>query len=65
MKRKNALIGLAVYHGGKLLVKRLTRKGGLSMASKKKLGIFAGLGAALGALMFWRRRKKQREFFQS
>ena len=36
------------------------------MASKKKIGIIAGVGAALGALMFWRRRgRKQEEFFQS
>ncbi len=35
------------------------------MASKKKVGLIAGITAALGALMFWRRKKKQQEFFQT
>lgn len=66
MNQKDALIGLAVYKVGKILLTQINRKGGLSMASKKKLGIIAGIGAALGALMFWRRRsKKQQEFFQT
>jgi hypothetical protein len=65
MNRKEALIGLAVYKGGRILLKQLNGKGGLSMASKKKIGILAGIGAAVGALMFWRKKKKQQEFFQS
>jgi hypothetical protein len=35
------------------------------VASKKRSGIIAAIGAALGALMFWRKRKKQQEFFQT
>jgi LPXTG-motif cell wall-anchored protein len=35
------------------------------VTSKKRIGILAAIGAALGALMFWRRKKKQQEFFQT
>ncbi len=67
VNRRDALIGLAVYKGGKVLLKRMSKsKGGALMASKKRIGIVAAVGAALGALMFWRRKKRQQqEFFQS
>ncbi len=66
MNRRQALIGYVALRVGLYVFKRMMRtKGGL-MASKKKVGVIAGIGAALGALMFWRRRKaKQQEFFEA
>ena len=66
MNRRQALIGYVALRVGLYVFRRMTRtKGGL-MASKKKVGVIAGIGAALGALMFWRRRKaKQQEFFEA
>jgi len=65
MNRWQALLGYLTFRIGLYLFRRMTRKGG-QMASKKKVGIIAGIGAALGALMFWRRRKaKQNEFFEA
>ncbi len=65
MDRRQALIGYVALRVGLFLFKRMMGKGG-SMANKKKVGIVAGVGAAVGALMFWRRRKsKQQEFFEA
>jgi hypothetical protein len=57
---REAIIGLIVYRIVRRLVLRsLSGKKGVSrMASGKKLGIVAAIAAALGALMFWRKKKK-------
>ena len=66
MNRRQALIGYVVLRVGLYLFKKMATTKGGPMASKKKVGIIAGIGAALGALMFWRRRKaRQQEFFEA
>lgn len=59
IKTREAIIGLIVYRIVRLMIRRsLSRKGVGRMASGKKLGIVAAIAAALGALMFWRKKKK-------
>ncbi len=66
MTRGQALIGYVVFRIGWYLFRRMRKQKGGFMASKKSVGIIAGIGAALGALMFWRRRKaKDQEFFET
>jgi uncharacterized protein (TIGR03382 family) len=66
MTRWQALIGYAAFRIGLYLLRRMTKGKGGRMASKKSVGIIAAIGAALGALMFWRRRKaKDQEFFET
>jgi uncharacterized protein (TIGR03382 family) len=66
VSRWKVLIGYATFRIAWYLVKRLTKRKGGRMASKKSVGIIAAVGAALGALMFWRRRKaKNEEFFET
>ena len=55
---REAIIGLIVYRLGKYAFKRSMTKGGV-MAAGKKVGIIAAIGAAIGALFFWRKKKKQ------
>jgi hypothetical protein len=56
LSTREAIIGIVTYRVLKRVARRtLLRKGGI-MASKKT-AIFAGLGALLGALLFWRKRK--------
>ena len=54
MTRWQALIGYVAFRVGWYLVKRMKNQEGGRMASKKSVGIIAAVGAALGALMFWR-----------
>lgn len=50
-------------HGASPLYCRLLRETGLwRFPVKKILGLFALIGAAVGALMFWRRRQDNDEF---
>jgi hypothetical protein len=66
MNRRQALIGYVALRVGLYMFKRLAGTKGGVMASKKKVGVIAGIGAGLGALMFWRRRKsKQQDFFEA
>ena len=66
MTRRQALIGYVAFRVGWYLLKRMKEQEGGRMASKKSVGIIAAIGAALGALMFWRRRKaKNQEFFET
>jgi hypothetical protein len=59
IKTREAIIGLIVYRIVRLMIRRsLSGKGVGRMASGKKLGIIAAIAAALGALMFWRKKKK-------
>jgi hypothetical protein len=60
VKTREAIIGLVVYRLARYVLRRKLTKGGL-MAAGKKVGIIAAIGAALGALLFWRRKKRQQE----
>jgi hypothetical protein len=55
VKTREAVIGIVMYRVLRLALKRKLGKGGV-MAGKK-LGMLAVIGAAFGALMFWRKRK--------
>jgi hypothetical protein len=54
---RQAILGLIVYRIARFAVRRALEKKGGSMATKKKTAIFAAIGAAVGALLFWRKRK--------
>jgi hypothetical protein len=59
LNTREAIIGIIVYRIVRRLITRsLSGKGVGSMASGKKVGIVAAIVAALGALMFWRKKKK-------
>jgi hypothetical protein len=59
--KKNAFIGWLVLTLGKPLAKRKAKQA----VSGKRAGVIAatgaGIGAALGGLMFWRKRRGQSE----
>jgi len=57
LKTREAVMGVIIYRAAKFAAKRTLRKGGV-VAAGKKVGMFAALGAALGALLFWRKKKK-------
>jgi hypothetical protein len=62
LKTREAVIGLVVYRAMRFAAKRYFGKGGF-MAGKKKMTLLAALGALLGALFFWRKRRaRQSEF---
>jgi hypothetical protein len=57
LSTREAIIGIVVYRLMKLASRRwLAKKGGM-MATKKKVGLIAAIGALIGALFFWRKRK--------
>ena len=59
LKTREAVIGLIVYRFVRYMVRRsLSGKGGSTMASAKKVGFLATIAAAIGALFFWRKKKK-------
>jgi len=57
LNKRKALIGYAVYVVTKPLAKRAMRTTAKS-AKGKRAAIVAALGAAVGGLLFWRKRKK-------
>ena len=57
LNTREAIIGIITYRVLKHMVARkLTTKGGI-VATKKKVGIIAAIGALIGALFFWRKKK--------
>jgi hypothetical protein len=56
MKTREAIVGIIVYRVLRILARRMVRKGG-NMASGKKAALIAAIGAAVGALLFWRKKK--------
>ena len=59
LKTREAIIGLMVYRVVRYMILRtLSGKGGGTMASAKKVGLIATIAAAIGALFFWRKKKK-------
>jgi uncharacterized protein HemX len=57
LNKRKALIGYAVYAVTKPLAKRAMRTTAKS-AKGKRAAMVAALGAAVGGLLFWRKRKK-------
>ncbi len=60
MKKRNAVLGWAVWKVGKRIVKRKAKAvvpgtGGGGGGRTKKPAVIAGLAALGGALLFWRR----------
>jgi hypothetical protein len=55
LSTREAIIGIVTYRVLKLVARRMWKKGG-RMATKKT-ALIAALGALLGALFFWRKRK--------
>ena len=62
LKTREAIVGVIVYRLLRFAAKRYFRKGGF-MAGKKKVAWLAALGAILGAVMFWRKRKSRQSDF--
>ena len=57
LNTREAIIGIITYRVLRYYIKqRVFGKGGL-MASKKKIGFIAAIGAAVAGLMFWRKKK--------
>jgi len=60
LKKRNAVLGWAVWKIGKRIVKRKAKAAvpghGSSGGRSTKPAMLAGLAAAGGALLFWRRR---------
>jgi hypothetical protein len=69
LSKRKAFMGYVVYTLGKPIAKRAMKRKAKSAAPGKRGGIIAaavaGTAAALGTLMFWRKRKKDDESFQS
>lgn len=74
LNRRKAMIGYLVYLTGKPIVKRMMKRKarsavpGMRQTSRmpKVSAVAAGLGALVGGLMFWRRRRaKHTDFFES
>ena len=66
LKTREAIVGLLVYRAARRLIRRsigqkLGQRGGGIMAGTKKVGLVAMIGAALGALLFWRKKKRGSE----
>ncbi|MEO8290045.1 MAG: hypothetical protein ABI649_03510 [Gaiellaceae bacterium] len=55
--KRNAFIGWLVLAVGKPIAKRKAKAAARSATSKRGGAIFAGLAAAVGGLMFWRKRR--------
>lgn len=59
LKTREAIIGLVVYRALRFMIRRsLSKKGGGIMAGAKRVGFMAMIAAAIGALFFWRKKKK-------
>jgi hypothetical protein len=54
---REAIIGIITYRVLRLAARRWLRKGG--MVAGKKAAAFAAIGALIGALLFWRRKKSR------
>lgn len=65
LNKRKALIGWIVYTVGKPIAKRAVKSKAKSATPGKRGGAIAasvaGLGAALGGLMFWRKRRGKDE----
>jgi hypothetical protein len=57
LNTRQAIIGIITYRLLQYMVKRKLTKGGIMASGKKKAGILAAIGALVGALLFWRKKK--------
>ena len=70
LNKRKAMLGWLVYTAAKPIVKRALKSKSKAAVPGTRSGsrapnnaaIFAGLAAALGALMFWRKRQSNDEF---
>jgi hypothetical protein len=73
MNKRKAMIGWLVYTGGATIVKRMVKSKAKAAVPGKKAGsrrpnfaaILAGVGAAIGALLFWRSRGSSNDYTPS
>ena len=66
LTKRNAVIGAAAVALGRVFLRRRTRSA--ATRARSRLPLMAGIGAAVGALLIWRRRHRQQrqaEFFDS
>jgi LPXTG-motif cell wall-anchored protein len=69
LNKRKALIGWLVYTAAKPIAKRVVRRKAKSAVPGTREGsrmpntaaMVAGIGAALGGLLFWRRRRSEQE----
>jgi hypothetical protein len=59
--KKNAFVGWLVLTVGKPIAKRKARKAVSGKRGGAAAATVAGLGAAVGGLMFWRKRRSHSE----
>ena len=73
MNKRKAMIGWLVYTGGAMIVKRMVKAKAKAAVPGTKAGsrrpnfaaILAGVGAAIGALLFWRSRSSSNDYTPS
>ena len=73
MNKRKAMIGWLVYTGGTTIAKRMLRSKAKAAVPGAKAGsrrpkvaaIVAGVGAAIGALLFWRSRGSSNDYTPS
>jgi hypothetical protein len=71
MNKRKAMIGWLVYTAGKPIAKRMLKSKAKAAVPGKKArrpnfaAILAGVGAAVGALMFWRSRDASDDYTPS
>lgn len=69
LNKRKAFMGYVVYTLGKPIAKRAMKRKARDAAPGKRGGIVAaavaGVAAALGTLMFWRKRKKDEGSLES
>ena len=64
--KRNAIIGAATVAVGRIFLRRSARSA--AAGARRRLPALAGIGAALGAVFIWRRKRRakpQAEFFDS
>jgi hypothetical protein len=57
--KRNALVGWLVLMVAKPIAKRKAKAAARGATSKRGGAVFAGVAAAVGGLMFWRKRRSQ------
>ena len=69
LSKRKAFMGYVVYTLGKPIAKRAMKRKAKEAAPGKRGGIIAGsvagVAAALGALMFWRKKRKDEESLET
>ena len=63
LTKRNAIIGAAAVALGRFFLRRRARIA--ATRARFRLPLIASIGAAVGALLLWRRQQRQAEFFDS